>query len=75
MRIHLSGPAATNKRQVGQGGIYIFCDDVDTYYSEFTAKGAAVQAPPSHYQYGMRDSVIEDPGGNLIGVGQAINNP
>jgi len=26
--------------------------------------------PPKDYEYGMRDFVIEDPDGNLIGVGQ-----
>ena len=70
VQIHLSGPKATNKRQVGQASIYIFCDDVDGYYSEVTAKGASVQAPPKDYDYGMRDFVIEDPDGNLIGIGQ-----
>ena len=70
MQIHLSGPAATNKRQVGQGGIYIFCGDCDAYYEEVIAKGARAQAPPQDYPYGMRDFVLEDPDGNLIGIGQ-----
>ena len=74
VQIHLSGPKATNKRQIGQGGIYIFCDDVDSYFSEVTSKGASVQAPPKDYEYGMRDFVIEDPDGNLIGVGQESKN-
>ncbi len=72
VRIHLSGPKATNKRAIGQGGVYMFCDDVDGYYSEVTSKGAKVQAAPRVYEYGMRDFVIEDPDGNLIGVGQEI---
>lgn len=70
VQIHLSGPQSTNKRQVGQGGIYIFCDDVDAYYAEISSKGARTQAPPKDYEYGMRDFVIEDPDGNLIGIGQ-----
>jgi catechol 2,3-dioxygenase-like lactoylglutathione lyase family enzyme len=40
VQIHLFSPASTNKRQVGQGSIYIFCDDVDAYYAELIAKGA-----------------------------------
>lgn len=72
IQIHLSGPQATNKKQVGQGSIYIFCDDVDGYYAEITAKGARTQAAPKDYEYGMRDFVIEDPDTNLIGVGQEI---
>lgn len=70
IQIHLSGPAATNKRQIGQGSIYIFCDVVDAYYAEVVSKGARIQAPPKDYEYGMRDFVIEDPDGNLIGIGQ-----
>lgn len=70
IQIHLSGPMAANKKTVGQGGIYIFCDDVDAYYAEVTARGARTQAAPKDYEYGMRDFVIEDPDANLIGIGQ-----
>jgi predicted enzyme related to lactoylglutathione lyase len=70
IQIHLSGPKATNKKEVGQGGIYIFCDGVDAYYAEVKAKGAKVQGAPRDYEYGMRDFVIEDPDRNLIGIGQ-----
>lgn len=73
-QIHLSGPSATNKRQIGQGSLYIFCDDCNAYHEEVTARGARVQAPPKDYEYGMRDFVIEDPDGNLIAVGQEIRN-
>jgi predicted enzyme related to lactoylglutathione lyase len=72
VQIHLSGPAATNKKLVGQSGIYIFCDDVDSYFTEVTARGAKVQASPKDYEYGMRDFVIEDPDTNLIGIGQVV---
>jgi catechol 2,3-dioxygenase-like lactoylglutathione lyase family enzyme len=74
IQIHLSGPKATNKKAVGQSGIYIFCDDVDAYYTEVTAKGAKAQAAPKDYDYGMRDFVIEDPDANLIGIGQETPN-
>ena len=74
IQIHLSGPKATNKRGIGQGSIYIFCDDVDAYYTEVNSRGATTQAPPKNYDYGMRDFVIEDPDGNLIGIGQEIKN-
>jgi predicted enzyme related to lactoylglutathione lyase len=70
IQIHLSGPKATNKKEVGQGAIYIFCDDVDGYYAEVVAKGAKAQAAPRDYEYGMRDFVIEDPDANHIGIGQ-----
>ncbi len=70
VRIHLSGPSAANRKQTGQGSIYIFCDDVDTYHSEVSRKGALIQAPPKDYEYGMRDFVVEDPDGNLVAFGQ-----
>jgi len=70
VQIHLSGPKSMNKRAVGQGGIYIFCDDVDAYYAEITGRGATAQAPPRDYEYGMRDFAVEDPDGNLVGFGQ-----
>lgn len=72
VQIHLSGPKSTNKRGVGQGSIYIFCDDVDDYYAEITARGATPQAPPKDYEYGMRDFAVEDPDGNLLGFGQEV---
>jgi predicted enzyme related to lactoylglutathione lyase len=70
VQIHLAGPTVPNKREIGQGSIYIFCDDVDAYYEEITAKGASAQAAPKDYDYGMRDFVITDPDGNLIAFGQ-----
>jgi predicted enzyme related to lactoylglutathione lyase len=70
IQIHLSGPASTNKKEIGQGSIYIFCDDVDGYHAEVKAKGAKIQAAPKDYEYGMRDFIIEDLDSNLIGIGQ-----
>jgi len=70
IQIHLSGPKATNKKEVGQGGIYIFCDNVDAYYAEVKSRGAKLQDAPKNHEYGMRDFVIEDPDSNLIGIGQ-----
>jgi predicted enzyme related to lactoylglutathione lyase len=70
VQIHLSGPGSSNKRQVGQGGIYIFCDGVDEYYEQVAARGAAIQAPPQDYEYGLRDFVVEDPDANLVTFGQ-----
>lgn len=74
IQIHLSGPKATNKRQVGQGSIYVFCDDCDAYYQEVTSRGARVQAAPKDYEYGMRDFVVEDPDGNMVAFGHEVKN-
>lgn len=70
VQIHLVGPGVPNGRMIGHGSIYIFCDDVDTYHAEITEKGAVSQDPPKDYEYGMRDFIINDPDGNLIGFGQ-----
>ncbi len=70
VQIHLAGPGATNRRAVGQSGIYIFVDECDAYYAEITARGAKTQAPPTDQEYGMRDFIIEDPDGNLVGIGK-----
>ncbi len=69
VQIHLSGPGVPNKKQIGQGSVYIFCDEVDDYYATISQKGATIQAPPKDYDYGMRDFVAEDPDGNLIAFG------
>lgn len=74
IQIHLSGPQATNKKEIGQGGIYIFCDDVNAYYTEVAAKGAKIQSPPKDYDYGLRDFVIEDPDANLVTIGQELEH-
>ena len=72
VQIHLAGPSVPNGRSIGQGSIYIFCDDVDAYHAEITAKGVTAQAPPKDHEYGMRDFVINDPDGNLLGFGQEV---
>ena len=70
VQIHLVGPRVASERIVGQGSIYIFCDDVDRYHAEITAKGANAPIPPKDYDYGMRDFVFRDPDGNMICFGQ-----
>ena len=70
VQIHLVGPRVPSERIVGQGSIYIFCDDVDAYHAEITANGADAPIPPKDYEYGMRDFVFRDPDGNLLCFGQ-----
>lgn len=72
IQIHLSGPRATNKKKIGQGSLYVFCDAVDEYYAEIVASGARIQSPPKDYEYGMRDFVVEDLDSNLITFGAEI---
>jgi predicted enzyme related to lactoylglutathione lyase len=74
VQIHLSGPRSNNKRHAGQGGVYIFCEGVDEYYEQVAARGAAIQAPPQDYEYGLRDFVVEDPDSNLVTFGQPVSS-
>jgi catechol 2,3-dioxygenase-like lactoylglutathione lyase family enzyme len=71
VQIHLSQVGNPNSKPAGSGTMYIFCDEVDDYYREITAKGAKTQNPPKDYEYGMRDFIAEDPDGNFIGFGTA----
>jgi len=66
--IHLqsSGP---NRRQPGQGALYVFARDVDALHREFVSKGAAIIKPPQDYDYGMRDFDLDDPDGNHLSFG------
>ncbi len=70
--IHLSGhDPLVNKQPAGSGHIYIFCDEVDQYFSDITAKGALVLTPPDDRPYGMRDFAVKDPDGNILAFGFA----
>lgn len=69
--IHLSGPGiGVNKRMVGQGHIYIFCDEVDEYFQDIFRKGALLIIGPDDRGYGMRDFAIRDPDGNILAFGK-----
>lgn len=73
--IHLSGPAAVgNKKAVGEGHIYIFCDEVDDYFREAAAKGADAFIPPADRDYGVRDCAINDLDGNILAFGKSIHS-
>lgn len=66
--IHLSASPESNRR-LGLGSVYVFCDEVDTFYSEVKRKGAEITSPLNTYPYGMRDFQLKDPDGNLICFG------
>lgn len=67
--IYLSGPGQDVKRAVGEGSIYIFCDEVDEYFLNISAKGALALIGPDDRPYGMRDFAITDPDGNILTFG------
>jgi len=70
--IYLSGPKQDVNKIAGQGSIYIFCDEVDDYYKDISAKGARISMPLEDRAYGMRDFSITDPDGNLITFGKSV---
>lgn len=72
IQIHLSGPAsAGNKKAIGEGHVYIFCDEVDVYYEEILAKGADAFIPPGNRPYNVRDFAVKDADGNILAFGKS----
>ena len=57
---------------VGEGAIYIFCDEVDQYFREVSAKGAIVEVDIDNRDYGMRDFGIRDLDGNALSFGVKV---
>ena len=66
--IHLNGNE-THLKPVGGSALYIFCDEVDTYFASIQAKGAIVKFAPMDEPYGLRDFMIADPDGNHVNFG------
>ena len=69
--IYLSGPQQDTKRTIGQGGIYIFCDEVDQYFKDVSTKGALIEISIADRVYGMRDFGVKDPDGNFLTFGKS----
>jgi uncharacterized glyoxalase superfamily protein PhnB len=66
--IHLCGHGV-HKRPIGGGTVYVYCDEVDSYYAEIKKKGANFKSEPSDYAYGMRDFMAVDLDGNHLAFG------
>ncbi|MBC9915073.1 VOC family protein [Chitinophaga varians] len=68
--LQLSGPDLIgNRNATGEGNMYIFCDEVDAYFQQISAKGAQVIVAPEDRAYGMRDFAIKDADGNILAFG------
>ncbi|MEM8737790.1 MAG: VOC family protein [Planctomycetota bacterium] len=67
--LHLSAHSNPNTGEPGSGAVYIFCDEVDAYFSEITKRGATTDGEPKDYDYGMRDFVVRDPDRNQLSFG------
>lgn len=59
-------------RPCGGGAVSIFADEVDSYFADVQARGAAIQLPPTNEDYGMRDFVVSDPDGNVLTFGCSL---
>ena len=67
--LHLSAHGNPNTGAPGTGCAYAFCDEVDEYFAEVTARGARTDGVPRDYEYGMRDFIVRDPDGNQLSFG------
>jgi predicted enzyme related to lactoylglutathione lyase len=54
--------------------VHLLVDDVDTYYDDVRARGAAVVNAPTNRAYGLREFVIQTPDGHRLVIGQTIAN-
>jgi catechol 2,3-dioxygenase-like lactoylglutathione lyase family enzyme len=71
--LHLS-QADQNIRPVGGGTVYVFCDEIDSYYKDrIDGAGVRIIQPPANQDYGMRDFIVHDPDGNQISFGQDVS--
>lgn len=69
--IQLSAPnPGVTKKAIGEGHVYIFCDEVDEYYQQITEKGAFITIAPEDRDYGMRDFGVKDVDGNRLDFGK-----
>lgn len=72
VELHLAGEKVPVRQPVGMGSVYIFCDEVDEYFSRITAAGAEVIDAPADRDYEMRDFFLKDPDGNVLSFGKLL---
>jgi predicted enzyme related to lactoylglutathione lyase len=60
------------EKQPRPSDIYIEVDGIDAYFRRVTEVGAKVVHPLANRDYGMRDGRVEDPDGNQISLGEAL---
>ncbi|MES2275141.1 MAG: VOC family protein [Bacteroidota bacterium] len=72
--IHLNGPTNTSMKKLpGNAHLCIDCDEVDDYYNRISKNGAIISAPIADRVYGVRDFAVDDPDGNTLVFGRAID--
>jgi uncharacterized glyoxalase superfamily protein PhnB len=71
--IHLSGPNHDGiKKPAGKALFCFYCDDVNAYYNEVTAKGALLEFDIGDRSYGLRDFGVNDQDGNTLVFGMDV---
>src|SRR5690349_14590013 len=50
--------------------VYMIVDNVDEFYEKAKANGARFLSPPENREWGLRETVVEDPDGHVLRVGQ-----
>lgn len=73
--LHLSRSGNPNTGPPGAGAVYIFCDEVDEYFSDIVSRGATIADQPKDYDYGLRDFIVRDPDGNQLTFGAPVKKP
>ena len=70
------GPAATPNSVLAPPDlfdVYLWTDDVQGLFDEFTASGADVLHEPTDQAWGMREIRVRDPNGYVLGFGQPLD--
>lgn len=66
--LHLnSGKENENRR--GMGSLYVFCDEVDSYYERIKSMEVEITSKLDTWPYGMKDFQLKDLDGNLLCFG------
>lgn len=55
-------------------GAYVYVKGVDALYSICQSKGAEINRELTTHPYGIRDFVVKDPDGHLIGIGEKVSD-
>jgi len=66
--VHLNS-GEENESRKGMGSLYVFCDEVDSYYESIKKAEVEITAKLDTWPYGMRDFQIKDLDGNLLCFG------
>lgn len=61
--------AEVGEPPVGRSTAYVFCDEIDSYWSVIKCRGAHLRYDPKDWPYGMREFMVIDPDGNQLAFG------